>query len=78
MQLYPKSLERKNGPAQGADFSLLSAVREASPLAKTWSDLGVVPPRASAVTTAALAALSAYAGGTRFTADALSASASET
>ena len=36
MQLYPKSLERKNGPAQGADFSLLSAVREASPLAKTW------------------------------------------
>ena len=78
MQLYPKSLERKNGPAQGADFSLLSAVREASPFAKTWSDLGVVPPRASAVTTAALAALSAYAGGTRFTADALSASASET
>jgi hypothetical protein len=42
IQLYPKSLEPQNGPAQGADFSLLTAVRAQYPNAKTWRDLGVV------------------------------------
>jgi hypothetical protein len=40
-QLYPKSLEPQNGTAQGADFSLLTAVRAQYPNAKTWRDLGV-------------------------------------
>jgi hypothetical protein len=31
IQLYPKSLEPKNGPAQGADFSLLAAVKAQFP-----------------------------------------------
>ena len=35
IQLYPKSLEPKNGPAQGADFSLLTAVKVQFPHAVT-------------------------------------------
>jgi hypothetical protein len=41
IQLYPKSLEPQNGPAQEADFSLLTAVRAQYPNAKTLRDLGV-------------------------------------
>ena len=46
IQLYPKSLEPKNGPAQGADFSLLTAVtvKTQFPRAITWRDLGVTMP----------------------------------
>ena len=72
IQLYPKSLEPKHGPAQGADFSLLSAVKEAYPTTTTWSDLGVVPIKplsSSQATLALLASASAYVGGTRFSAD---------
>ena len=46
IQLDPKSPEPKNGPAQGADFSLLTAVKAQFPHAVTWRDLaGTVPPR---------------------------------
>ena len=41
IQLYPRSVERKHGPAKGADFSLLTAIRAKHPMAKTWLDLGV-------------------------------------
>jgi hypothetical protein len=39
MQLYPKSLEPKNGPAKGQDFSLLTALEFSHPGAKTWKDV---------------------------------------
>ena len=35
IQLYPKSLEPKNGPAKGQDFSLLSALELSHPGART-------------------------------------------
>jgi hypothetical protein len=57
IQLYPRSLERKRGLAQGADFSLLTAIRTQHPSANTWADLGVHVPSASSGTAAALAAL---------------------
>ncbi len=37
-----KSLEPKRRPAQGADFSLLTAVKATFPHATTWRDLGVM------------------------------------
>jgi hypothetical protein len=40
IQLYPKSLEPKNGPAKGADFSLLTAIKAKFPNATTWRHLG--------------------------------------
>ena len=78
IQLYPKSLEPKNGPAQGADFSLLTAVKAQFPHAVTWRDLGVVIPSNSHATASALAALASYSGGERFTADKLATSGMET
>ena len=78
IQLYPRSVERKHGPAKGADFSLLTAIRANHPMAKTWLDLGVHALSASSATAAALATLAAYTGGTRFTADAEQATAAET
>jgi hypothetical protein len=78
IQLYPRSLERKHGPAKGADFSLLTAIRSKHPTANTWADLGVHVHSASSTTAATLAALAAYTGGTRFTADTQPASAMET
>ena len=72
IQLYPKSLEpNENGPAQGADFSLLTAVKARFPHATTWRDLGVAIPSNSHTTASALAALVAYSGGERFVADKL-------
>ena len=70
LQLYPKSLEPKNGPARGADFSLLTAIKHFHPTAKTWSDLGVTTSSVSSVTSNLLAALSVYHGGTPFMASA--------
>jgi len=70
IQLYPKSLEPKNGPAQGADFSLLAAVKAQFPhVSVTWRDLGVAIPSNSHTTVSALAALASYSGGERFAAD---------
>ena len=66
IQLYPKSLEPKNGPAQGADFSLLTAIKAKFPNATTWRDLGVKNSAGSRATASALAALAAYSGGERF------------
>jgi hypothetical protein len=66
IQLYPKSLEPKNGPAQGADFSLLTAVKAQFPHATTWRDLGVATPSNSHTMVSALAALAVYSGGERF------------
>ncbi len=78
IQLYPKSLEPKNGPAQVADFSLLTALRTKFPHATTWRNLGVTPLLNSRTTSSALAALALYSGGERFTADKLANSALET
>jgi hypothetical protein len=77
IQLYPKSLEPKNGPAQGADFSLLTAVKAQFPHAVTWRDLGVAIPSNSHTTASALAALASYSGGERFAADKLATSGME-
>ncbi len=66
IQLYPKTLEPKNGPAQGADFSPLTAAKTQFPRAITWRDLGVTMPSNSHTTAAALSALAAYSGGERF------------
>ena len=71
IQLYPKSLEPRNGPAQGADFSLLTAIKATLPHATTWRDLGVKNSAGSRATASALAALAAYCGGERFSADTL-------
>jgi hypothetical protein len=60
IQLYPKSLEPKNGPAKGQDFSLLSALELSHPGAKTWKDLGVTTTSTSKATEGMLAALQAY------------------
>jgi hypothetical protein len=78
IQLYPKSLEPKHGPAQGADFSLLTALKAKFPTATTWRDLGVTKSVGSRATASALAALAAYSGGERFSADTLSYSSLET
>ena len=77
IQLYPKSLEPKHGPAQGADFSLLTAVKAQFPHAVTWRDLGVAIPSNSHTTASALAALASYSGGERFAADKLATSGME-
>jgi hypothetical protein len=81
IQLYPKSLEPKNGPAQGADFSLLTVelvVKKQFPCAITWRDLGLTMPSNSHTTAADLSALAAYSGGERFVADKLENSGMET
>jgi hypothetical protein len=78
IQLYPKSLEPKNGPAKGQDFSLLSALELSHPGAKTWKDLGVTTTSTSKATEGMLAALQAYNGSTRFSAEEVSATGSET
>jgi hypothetical protein len=78
IQLYPKSLEPKNGPAKGADFSLLTAIKAKFPNATTWRDLGVANSAGSRATASALAALAAYSGGERFCADALNHSSLDT
>ena len=58
---------------QGADLSLLSAVKETYPTAATWFDLEVAlsrpPSWPSHATLALLASSSAYMGGTCFSAD---------
>ena len=41
IQLYPKSLEPKNGPVRGADFSILNAIHMSHPHAVTLRDLGI-------------------------------------
>ena len=68
IQLYPKSLEPKNGPVKEADFSLLTAVKALFPHATTWRDLGVETLSNSHSTVSALAALAAYSGGECFAA----------
>jgi hypothetical protein len=78
IQIYPKSLEPKNGPAQGADFSLLTAVKAQFPHATTLRDLGVETPSNSPTMASALATLSAYFGVECFVADKLADSGMET
>ena len=78
IQLYPKSLEPKNGPARGADFSILTAIQHYQPTATTWAALGVTPTSVSSVTSDLLAALSGYYGGTPFRASDLDHDSAET
>jgi hypothetical protein len=78
IQLYPKSSEPKNGCAKGQDFSLLSALELSHPGAKTWKDLGVTTTSTSIATAGMLAASQVYNGGTRFSAEEVSTTGSET
>ncbi len=78
IQRYLKSLEPKNGPAKGRDFRLLSALELSHPGAKSWKDLGVTSSTTSKATAGMLAALQAYHGGTRFSAEDVSTTGSET
>jgi hypothetical protein len=41
IQMYPKSLEPKKGPACGADFSLLRSISGSNPQTTTLRDLGI-------------------------------------
>jgi hypothetical protein len=78
IQFYPKSLEPKNGPAKGQDFSLLSALELSHPGARTWKELGVNTISTSTATAGMLAALQAYNGGTRSSTEEVSTTGSET
>ena len=68
IQLYPKSLEPKNGPAKGADFSILSALASNHPHATTLRHLGIHEQTSSQMTTAMMAVLLQYRAGTPFSA----------
>ena len=71
IQLYPKSLEPKNGPAKGADFSILSALASTYPQATTLRHLGITEQTSSQMTTAMMAVFLQYRAGTPFSASAL-------
>jgi hypothetical protein len=71
-------LELKNGPAKGQDFSLLPALELSHPGAKSWKDLGVTSSTTSKATAGMLASLQAYHGGTRYSAEDVSTTGSET
>ena len=50
IQMYPKSLEPKKGPACGADFSLLRAISDSHPQATTLRELGINSSSSAALT----------------------------
>jgi hypothetical protein len=54
IQMYPKSLEPKKGPACGADFSLLRAISDSNPQATTLRDLGINSSSSAALTSTLL------------------------
>jgi len=54
IQMYPKSLEPKKGPACGADFSLLRAISASNPQATTLRDLGINSSSSAALTSTLL------------------------
>ena len=60
IQLYPKSFEPSRGKGQGADFSLLSALKVSHPKATTLRHLGITEHSASRSTAALLLAFSKY------------------
>ena len=66
IQLYPKSCEPKKGSAQGADFSILTAIAHNHPHAHTLRDLGVTETSSSDMTQAMLSLLTQYRAGTPF------------
>ena len=66
IQLYPKSCEPKKGSAQGADFSILTAITHNHPHAHTLRDLGVTETSSSDMTQAMLSLLNQYRAGTPF------------
>jgi hypothetical protein len=50
IQMYPKSLEPKKGPACGADFSLVRAIADSHPHATTLRDLSITSSTSAAFT----------------------------
>ena len=54
IQMYPKSLEPKRGPACGADFSLLRAINQSHPQVNTLRDLGINSSSSAALTSTLL------------------------
>ena len=66
IQLYPKSCELNKGSAQGADFSILTAIAHNHPHAHTLRDLGVTETSSSDMTQAMLSLLNQYRAGSPF------------
>jgi hypothetical protein len=62
-------LEPKNGPAKGADFSILSALASTHPHATTLRHLGINEQTSSQMTTAMMAVFLQYRAGTPFSAN---------
>ena len=62
MQMYCTSLEPKRGLGQGADFSVLTAIKYTLPHAKSLHDIGVRVMSAADVTRAMLADLNSLKG----------------
>ena len=63
---HPKSCEPNKGSAQGADFSILTAIAHNHPHAHTLRDLGVTETSSSDMTQAMLSLLNQYRAGTPF------------
>ena len=66
IQLYPKSCEPKEGSAQEADFSILTAIEHNHPHAHSLRDLGVTETSSSDMTQAMLSLLNQYRARTPF------------
>jgi hypothetical protein len=60
IQLYPKSLEPKNGPAKGADFRILSSLASTHQHATTLRHLSINEQTSSQMTTAMMAVFLLY------------------
>jgi len=63
MQMYCTNLEPKHGLGQGADLSILSAIRYTLPQAKSLYDIGVRVMSAADITRAMLADFNSMKGG---------------
>jgi len=63
MQMYCTNLEPKRGLGQGADLSILSAIRYTLPQAKSLYDIGVRVMSAADITRAMLADFNSMKGG---------------
>jgi len=66
MQMYCTSLEPKRGLGQGADLSILTAIKYTIPHAKSLHDIGVRAMSAADVTRAMLADFNSLKGGSVF------------
>jgi len=63
MQMYCTSLEPKRGLGQGADLSILTAIKCTLPQAKSLNDIGVCVMSAADITRAIMADFDSMKGG---------------